>query len=391
VNRVGIITNIDANHGSCIFNASVCNLIQKMNPDSDVHIIDYLNPRWRLIELVRSLKLNKNIPFYNLQRSITLARFVRNEVPSESLLSFRNYEQLCKELDSRHYSTLITGKVVWDISNDSPTKFPNVYWFSEKMLTQKIAYAVSGHRTNLDIFKEYKKRVFEILASYQLIGVRDDMTQIMMEEAGVDKVVPVYRISDPAFLYNPKPIEPQELLSKFKIPPDQPILGLLYYGKEKISHKICEHYHNKGYLIINFNMYNPYADVNIGHRVNPDEWAAFFKQLTFCITDRFHGSVFCLRNDIPFVAIEPYQPKTLLNSKIFSLLKDFGIENICYQNTYLPEFDLDHFLSTCDQVEFNWKRGLSVGVRSRLLAQNQSQRDFLKLVKKQIELSHPAE
>jgi hypothetical protein len=32
-----------------------------------------------------------------------------------------------------------------------------------------------------------------------------------------------------------------------------------------------------------------------------------------------------------------------------------------------------------------------VGVRSRLLAQNQSQRDFLKLVKKQIELSHPAE
>jgi len=44
VNRVGIITNIDANHGSCIFNASVCNLIQKMNPDSDVHIIDYLNP-----------------------------------------------------------------------------------------------------------------------------------------------------------------------------------------------------------------------------------------------------------------------------------------------------------------------------------------------------------
>jgi len=384
VNKVGIITNIDANHGSCIFNASICNLIQQLNPENDVHIIDYMNPRWRGIELLRSLKLNNKIPFYNLQRSITLSRFIRNEIPSESLISIRNYDHICEELGSRHYSTLITGKVVWDISYDSPTRFPNIYWFSEKIIAKKIAYAVSGHRTNLEIFREYKQKVFEILASYQLIGVRDDMTQKMMEEAGIDKVVPVYRISDPAFLYSPKHIEPHELLGKFMISSDRPILGLLFYGKEKISHKICEHYHNKGYLIINFNMFNPYADINIGHQVDPEEWAAFYKQLTFCITDRFHASVFCLRDDVPFVAIEPYQPKSLLNSKIYSLLKDFGIEKICYQNTYLPEFDLDRFISTCDQVESNWKADLSDGVRSRLHMQNQSQKEFLELVKQQI-------
>lgn len=345
-----------------------------------------MNPRWRVIELLRSLKLNKKIPFYNLQRSITLSRFVRNEIPFESLISIRNYKYLCKELATRHYSTLITGKVVWDISNDSPVRFPNIYWFSEKIYTKKIAYAVSGHRTDLKIFNKYKKEVFEILSSYQLIGVRDDMTQIMMEEAKVDKVIPVYRISDPAFLYNPKNIEPQELLNKFKISSDRPILGLLYYNKEKISQKICEHYHNKGYQIINFNMYNPYADINIGHQVDPDEWAALYKQLTFCITDRFHASVFCLRDDIPFVAIEPYQPKSLLNSKIYSILKDFGIEKICYQNTYLPEFDLDRFISTCDLVESSWKSDLAEVVHSRLLVQNQNQRDFLELVKKQIEI-----
>ena len=131
-------------------------------------------------------------------------------------------------------------------------------------------------------------------------------------------------------------------------------------------------------------MFNPYADINIGHQVDPEEWAAFYKQLTFCITDRFHASVFCLRDDVPFVAIEPYQPKSLLNSKIYSLLKDFGIEKICYQNTYLPEFDLDRFISTCDQVESNWKADLSDGVRSRLHMQNQSQKEFLELVKQQI-------
>ena len=147
MNKVGIITNIDANHGSCIFNASICNLIQQLNPENDVHIIDYMNPRWRGIELLRSLKLNNKIPFYNLQRSITLSRFIRNEIPSESLISIRNYDHICEELGSRHYSTLITGKVVWDISYDSPTRFPNIYWFSEKIIAKKIAYAVSERST----------------------------------------------------------------------------------------------------------------------------------------------------------------------------------------------------------------------------------------------------
>ena len=134
-------------------------------------------------------------------------------------------------------------------------------------------------------------------------------------------------------------------------------------------------------------MFNPYADINIGHRISPDEWLALIKQLSFCITDRFHISVFCLREDIPFIGIEPYQPKTLLNSKVYSVLKDFEIEKTCYQDTYKPEFNLDYFLSQCDQIEKNWKTDLSAGVRSRLISQNQNQRNFLELVHQIIESS----
>ena len=212
------------------------------------------------------------------------------------------------------------------------------------------------------------------------------MTQVMMEEAGVNKVTPVYRISDPAFLFEANPIEPELLLKRYKISTNQPLLGLLYYGKDNISGKICEYYHRKGYQIINFNMFNPYADINIGHLVSPDEWAALFKQLSFCITDRFHGSVFCLRESIPFVAIEPFPPRTLLNSKIYSVLQDFGIEELCYQNTYLPGYDPDRFIEICNQVESSWKFDLAGDVLARLLVQNQTQKDFLSLVKKLIDV-----
>jgi hypothetical protein len=383
--KIGIMTSIDANHGSCVFNISLYNLVKSLNPKNSVQLVDIINSKFQLLELLRSLKLHKKIPFYNLQRAIMLRRYSKSAIPIDSLNSLIGYENTCEELVARKYSTLIVAKVVWDISENSNYSFPNAFWLSDKIHPKKIAYAISGHRTDLEVFRKYKKKVLDILSSYQLIGVRDNMTQTMMEEAGVNKVTSVYRISDPAFLFGPNPIEPEGLLKRYKISPDRPLLGLLYYGKDNISGKICEHYHRKGYQIINFNMYNPYADINIGHLVSPDEWAALFKQLSFCITDRFHGSVFCLREGVPFVAIEPFPPRTLLNSKIYSILQDFGIEELCYQNTYLPEFDPDRFIAVCDQLESSWKSDLSGVIHSRLLVQNQNQRDFLELVRKQIE------
>lgn len=384
MNKIGILTGIDANHGSCVFNSSLYKLIKNLSQENDVHFFDFLNPKFRLNEFLRSLKVNKKIPFYNFRRAITLSKFTNDEIPVEMLFSL-NYDNLCKELISRKHTTLIVAKVVWDISNDSPYEFPNIYWLSKKIHSKKIAYAISGHRTDLAIFKQHKNKILETLASFHLIGVRDNMTQTMMEEACVDKVTPVYRISDPAFLYEPKYIEPESLLKRYRISTDRPLLGLLYYSKQNISGKICEHYHRKGYQIINFNMYNPNADINIGHLVTPDEWAALYKQLSFCITDRFHGSVFCLRENTPFVSIEPFAPKTLLNSKIFSVLQDFGIDNLCYHNTYLPDFNVDRLLSICEYLESNWQKDLSESIHSRLIVQNKAQLVFLMKVKKQIE------
>jgi len=382
--KIAILTNIDANHGSCIFNAALYRLIKNLNPENDVHLLDVLNPRWRLIELLRTLKPNRKIPFYNLQRQLTLARFTREEIPVITDLTFKSYESLCQDLISWQYDAFIVGKVMWDVSFDSPLRFPNIFWLSEEVPAVKIAYAISGHRTDLKTFRQQKERVLKILSSYRLIGVRDEMTQTMMAEAGVDRVTPVYRVSDPAFLYEPDPVDVDALLKRHGITPDRPLLGLQFYGKPDLSAKVYAHYHRKGYQVVNFSMFNPFADVNLGHVVTPDEWAALYARLAFCITDRFHGSVLCLSKGTPFVAIEPYAPKTLLNSKIYSLLQDFGIEDRCYCDPYLPGFDPEAFLSVCRQVEPAWPVEFSGPVRSRLQVQIQDQLAFLDLAGRQI-------
>jgi hypothetical protein len=290
--KIGILTTIEANHGSCIFNASLYQLIKALNQENDVKFLHFLFTKYRFKELLRTLKVNTKIPFYNFKRTITLDGYSKKETPLETFYSIKSLEELLREIDLKDYSSLIVGKVVWDISAGSPLKFPNVYWLSETIKANKIAYAISGHRTDLELFKQRKLEVHKLLANFQLIGVRDNMTQTMLEMAGIDKVIPVYRISDPAFLYEPTYVDPQALLERYKLSPDRPILGMLYYGKENISKRIYDFYHKKGYQIINFNMFNPWADINIGHLVTPDEWVALIKQLSFCITDRFHVSVF---------------------------------------------------------------------------------------------------
>lgn len=380
--RLAVLTNIDANHGSCVFNFSLNRILQEALPGYQISFLNYLTPSWYLYEFLRAVKPYKEIPLYNLRRYLGLRRSSYTNLSIEPFFSiFRNeYDDLVRHLARMDYDTLVVGKVVWDIAQiwQTPT-FPNIFWLSEKIPAVMIAYAVSGHRTDMELFRQNKDRVLSILSSYALIGVRDDLTGDMMVEAGVDQYVPVMKVPDPAFQFEFRQVDTQALLVKHRIDPERPILGLLYYGKPELSTLICEQYHRKGYQIINFNMYNPYADVNLGHIVDPFEWAALFGTLSFAITDRFHGSIFCIRQNIPFIGIEPYEPISLSNSKVFNLLNDFGLGD-CYENTLATDFQIAEFLEKCSQVEAIWETSFSSLLQQKLQEQADTHRKFVALI-----------
>ena len=379
--KIGIITKIDANHGACIFDRSLTALLEKNLPGSNVEVL--INPfcRTRLFELFRTMKINKEIPFYNLLRQNRLSQYSSNTIKTMNMVAFPSYDGIINRFQKEEFDVIIPSKVVWDITPDLRfPPFPNFYWPSEKLNAQKFAYAISGHRTDLPLFRQMLDRVREKLDSYKLIGVRDDMTQIMMEESGVDKIVPVTRITDPAFLYNARHIDLQTLFLRLNIKQDRPWMGLLLFGKPQISKAVVDYYHARGYQTINFSMYNPFADINVGHLVDPDEWVALFKTLSFCVTDRFHGTVFCLREGIPFVSIEPFRPKTLLNSKIFSLLKEFGIHDSCYRDPYNTLFSIPELIDTCENLERDWSKEFSIKIQRNVLEKNEQQNEFVKKI-----------
>ena len=144
----------------------------------------------------------------------------------------------------------------------------------------------------MSLFRKVRDNVKRILSTYSLIGVRDDLTMEMMEEAGVTDSVRVVKVPDPTFMYQPVSTNAQQLLRKYKINDKQPLLGLLIFGKPSLSEAVSRSYRKKGYKIISFNMYNPFVDVNLGHLVDSFEWAELFGILNFCV-DR-PVPLFCL-------------------------------------------------------------------------------------------------
>ncbi len=377
------LSSIDINHGSSLFDLAFYDLFKKTFPFADIKYYEPYLPSTKRYELLRAFKLHKKIPFYNLQRYWKLTQFGRRNLNFERLGSLRqnNTASMVEEINKQKPDAVIVGKVIWDIVQDwKLPEFPNILWLSPDINAIKIAFAVSGHRTDLNHFRKVSTKILEVLRSYALIGVRDNLTLEILVEAGVDRYVPVVKILDAAFRYQHPTFDLPSLQTRFQIDPDRPKLGLLMYGKPELSKSIAEHYQQKGYQVINFNMFNPFAERNIGHLVDPHEWAALFQCLSFCVTDRFHASIFCIRSSVPFVAIEPSKPKSLANSKIYDLLNDFSLLD-CYQDPFKTGFQTENILEVCKTVQNNWSSSLLPDCREKLQEHLTNQENFVQRCK----------
>jgi len=371
-----------ANHGGCIFAGSLYNTLREYLPEYEVRTLDYIPRNWYYHELARALKPQPGALGFNLRRLLVSEKFHRETLDLDKPTAFypAGYEGMVRFLEKQNYDALVVGMVIWDITElPQIPRFPNIYWLSERIPSVKIAYAASGHRSRESLIQKNEENIRKILSSYALIGVRDQITWEMVLECKVDQVVPVVRVPDPTILYHDRPTQVRKIFQSHGVDLDRPILGVLFYGKPEFSEKLCRHYRLKGYQTVALSMYNPFADVNLGDRLSPYEWADAFKYLTFCVTDRFHGTIFCLKNNIPFSSIEPYAPETIKNSKIYSLLEDFEMtEN--YTNPYLDDFDFNAYIERLGYLGNEWEYAYRPGVAAKLEVMRDRSMDFVRKI-----------
>ena len=195
---------------------------------------------------------------------------------------------------------------------------------SELCKSPHLFFAASASPANFSGDKQLLERLKGIAERFIYIGLRDGLTLDLFNNK-MKVNVPVYKQPDPSYYLDINEFQLSEYyvrklkgkkIAFYNFSPNFP------YRKE-----LADLIRKKGYTVVS-SVYNPYADIKID-TIGPKEWAGIFRHCDIIITERFHDSLFALRNCKPVIAIDWEKDRfsSTGDSKTYRILKDYDLQN----------------------------------------------------------------
>lgn len=212
--------------------------------------------------------------------------------------------------------------------------FPNVYWPDISVKIPKFSYAASiGTMDWEQIPRKDIYKMNTILDDFKMLGVRDERTQEFIEFIDKSLTPKIKLVPDPTLgvnlLSDKIKISLRVKLENMGVDFSRPRCGIICGDHSPVSFTI-EKLKKKGYQIIGISTKNTFSDINLFNQgFHPLEWANLFGLMNICIVERMHGSIFCIKNGVPFIALDNYETDKDDNSKIKSLMRRFDLEDYC--------------------------------------------------------------
>lgn len=349
---IGVLTfHHISNFGAFLYTHQLVQSLIEAFPEYDIKVIDFKSFSLSFTELVKLFKPTRQSPFFYFRRYLQFNKSRKARFPilkTPILWKTKQWETFIKK---ENITAMIVGMDVWNLSNHYYLpKFPNPYWLPFESLKIKIAYGVSGFRSfKIDKIK-YQNKIEQLTNSFDFIGVRDKNTQLSIP---LQRNKEVYNTPDPTFLF-PIQTETKIALDIYELLSNKKLIGVMLHQQNTLSKSIYDFYHDKNTKLVGMSLYHKHVDINLGDKLSPFEWAEMFKYFDFTITSLFHGTIFSILNKIPFIAIEPFPIESKLNSKIFDLLKNIGVEDL-YFNPYENNISISQIENKRIELKQNWE------------------------------------
>ncbi|MEX9848031.1 polysaccharide pyruvyl transferase family protein [Providencia manganoxydans] len=294
------------------------------------------------INFIKKYILRQNIPsilpLNEKKISQHTAKFISRNI--ERTQEITNPNQL-KILSQYKFDAYIVGSdQVW-----RPAYSPGISAFFLDFLghdttTNRIAYAASFGVNNCNEFSTEELTKYSLLAKkFHAIGVRED-TAVNLCKTHFE--VEAIQVLDPTLLLNKN-----DYINLIADDLPQPFTcDMLVYvldksmEKNKVINVVSQKLKLEPYDFLENNIDNIYASVA--------KWLKSFSSTSFVVTDSFHGVVFSIIFNKPFIAIGN---KDRGLTRFTSLLKLFGLENRLI--TSLEEFDSDILNIPIDYTKVN--------------------------------------
>jgi len=305
--KVGTITFHWATNYGAVLQAYALQEYLKLNK-YETEIINYIPIKTRLSQIITNIK---TIRISELIKEARINEF-RNKFLCLSKKTYLTNRKLVK--NCHEYDVYVCGSdQIW---NESFILYsenePNLSYFLNFVKSDKarISYATSfgTNKLNSKIIDLVKPE----LEKFKSIGVRENTGKVIIEDMGLNATLVV----DPALLLERESYE--KLIKNTKIKEEYQLFSYILHENQIIADKIDKHIFKKYFNKKIDKMYNQ-------EPIGIVEWLYNIKNCKFVSTNSFHGTIFAIIFNKPFIVI-PVEGSNM-NNRITTLLTSVGLEN----------------------------------------------------------------
>lgn len=303
--KIGIITyHHTINYGAILQTYAMFKFLE--NKGYEVEVIDY-RPESVSREETRYLYLSKYFilnPLGAIKRKWNMNKFIYKYI-NLSHKTFYNFESLTEY--NHLYDYIICGSdEIWNINLRGLDKAYFIDFIGNQE-SLKVSYAASFGSTKF--LGGYQPQISQIFKKFQAISVRDSNSIKLVNQCGfhAEKVI------DPTFLINYEDII---------IYPNVKNKYLLVYGSLTISEaeyvKILADKEGLEIISIGSNNFTKFGKLDL-FDISPEKWLGFFSQASFVVTKFYHGVIFSLIFNKPFLVFEQHSKSVKINDLLTML------------------------------------------------------------------------
>lgn len=322
--RIGILTYHSSHNYGAFLQAYALSHVIEDETGNQTELIDFTmkkaakvnrDNRWFNKRHVKSVIYN-----FNRYKMFETSRKVYQKLSCDSLIS-DDLEEFANWLNGKKYDVIVVGSdEIWKL--DGYRGFPNPYWLPGITNCKKMAYAASS-RTELEkITPENKQKIGQLLQSFSYIGVRDAVTEKLIEDVS-DRNQACHLNCDPTMAYDFKTTKQESrefVAARFGNKGKKKKIALMI-GVPELAYNIIKRFGNEYDFI---SLYDYYGSTKGFIPLDPFEWMKTISGVDGLITTFYHGMIFAIKNDTPFLMIENREMKEKEYSKSYDLLNRYS-------------------------------------------------------------------
>lgn len=287
--RIGILTlPFNNNYGGILQCYALCAFLKKMGHDPVViRREENRQPLLkRLIYKVRWLFLKKSNMVQLVDRTKYIRPFAEKRLDRTNLI--RSEHQMYKVCEKYKLDAVIVGSdQVW--RTDYAMRFGYNYFLDYVPNNiKKLSYAASLGLNDWLYDQKQTKRIGQLLSTFNGVSVREkEAVTLLKEHIGIDAEWHI----DPTMLL----VQDEYNMIVSSCKEHERYVFVYWLGEKTLVAKDIQEYKQKGYKVIDINLRDEREQESI------EDWLSYIKYAECIITDSFHGCVFSILFERPFI------------------------------------------------------------------------------------------